>query len=212
MLGVVFILSVEVLLSRIPGHLDESSLWRLARRMTSPSEGHYPSGQLGITHGHRTECAAAGRDSPGRRYRTPEPITRKQAPVKQASRKSAQHRRNLYAGTIEPPGISAAICMLPASAAACKRERRAIPCARTLSVLLGTQHRRLSHDCNRRRSGQFKTAICGRKCSCRENGWLSVLSITCFLSGCFDDSHQFRDPDADRCGPAQAPLTGLGSE
>jgi hypothetical protein len=32
MLGVVFILSVEVLLSRIPGHLDESSLWRLGAR------------------------------------------------------------------------------------------------------------------------------------------------------------------------------------
>src|SRR5260370_9281555 len=180
-LGVVFLVSVEVLLSRIPGHLDESSLWRLARRMTSPAECHYPSGQLGITHGHRTECAAAGRDSPGRRYRTPEPITRKQAQVKQASRKSAQRRRNLYAGTIEPPGINAAICMLPASAAACKREGGLSHAQERHRYCFGTQHRRLSHDCNRRHSGQFKTAICGRKCSCRENGRLSVLSITLFL-------------------------------
>jgi len=55
----------------------------------------------------------------------------------------------------------------------------------------GTHHCRRSRDSNRCHSGQFKTAIGGRKsAACHENGCLPLLSVTCFLSGCFDGSRQ----------------------
>jgi hypothetical protein len=135
---------------------------------------------------------------------TPGEVTRKQAPVKQASQKSAQQRCNLYQRTIEPPDISAAIrARCWASAAACKCEGGLSYVQERYRYRFGTHHRRQFRDSKRCHSRRFNAAIGGRKCPCHENRWLSVLPVTCVLSGWFDGAHHVWDIDTSLCRATQ---------
>jgi hypothetical protein len=142
------------------------------------------------------------------------PITGKHAPVKQVSRECAKQRGNLHSVTIEPANIRTGTCCgrVPRHV---RREGAVFHGQESYRYCFGTYLCRLSRDSNGRASARVETRIGGHECSCYENGWLPVLSVTCCLSRCFDGSHHhvwdLDDRDVEHDNPAHGSNKGRRS-